>query len=100
MSIQQHLKNLNTWKRGFFILLFAFIYTMAEIIAWMAALFSLLIYCSQAKLKMAGRIDRGNLNLPACVFTLSFNKFRVQSERCRVNQVFLCKIHLQSSEHI
>jgi uncharacterized protein YpmS len=39
MSIQQHLKNLNTWKRGFFILLFAFIYTMAQIIAWMAALF-------------------------------------------------------------
>jgi hypothetical protein len=39
MSIQQHLKNLNTWKRGFFILLFAFIYTMAEIIAWIAALF-------------------------------------------------------------
>jgi hypothetical protein len=39
MSIQQHLKNLNTWKRGFFILLFAFIYTVAEIIAWAAALF-------------------------------------------------------------
>jgi uncharacterized protein DUF4389 len=39
MSIQQHLKNLNTWKRGFFILLFAFIYTMAQTIAWMAALF-------------------------------------------------------------
>jgi hypothetical protein len=39
MSIQQHLKNLNTWKRGFFILLFALIYTVAEIIAWAAALF-------------------------------------------------------------
>jgi hypothetical protein len=44
--------------------------------------------------------DRGNLNLPASVFTPGFNKFRVQSERCRVNQVFLCKIHLQPSEYI
>jgi hypothetical protein len=39
MSIQQHLKNLNTWKRGFFILLFALIFTVAEVIAWAAALF-------------------------------------------------------------
>jgi hypothetical protein len=43
---------------------------------------------------------RENLSLPACVFTLGFNKFRVQSERCHVNQVFLYKIHLQPAEYI
>jgi hypothetical protein len=44
--------------------------------------------------------DRGNLNLPAFAFILSFNKFRVQSEHCRVDQVILYKIHLQPSEYI
>jgi hypothetical protein len=34
------------------------------------------------------------------VFTLGFNKFRVQSEHCLVNQVFLHKIHLHTSEVI
>jgi hypothetical protein len=32
---------------------------------------------------------RGNLNLPAFMFTLGFNKFRVQSERYYKNQVLL-----------
>jgi hypothetical protein len=43
---------------------------------------------------------RGNLSLPTYVFTLGFNKFRVQSERYHKNQVFVYKIHLQPSEYI
>jgi hypothetical protein len=38
--------------------------------------------------------DRGNLNLPAFVFTLGFNKFRVQSKCCHTNQVFVYKTKL------
>ena len=44
--------------------------------------------------------DRGNLSLPAVVFTPGFNKFRVHSERYHKNQVFVYKIHLQPSEYI
>ena len=36
--------------------------------------------------------EKGNLNLPAFVLLLGFNKFRVQSERCHVNQVFLYEL--------
>jgi hypothetical protein len=33
------------------------------------------------------------LSLPACVFTLGFNKFRVQSKCCHTNQVLVYKTY-------
>ena len=38
--------------------------------------------------------DRGNSNPHAVVFTLGFNKFRVQSKCCHTNQVFVYKTKL------
>jgi Domain of unknown function (DUF4389) len=39
MSFAEHFQNGETWKRGAYMLLFAVIYALAELVAWGVALF-------------------------------------------------------------
>jgi hypothetical protein len=37
--VNEHIFNLDTWKRGLFILLYAMIYNVAEVVLWVTVLF-------------------------------------------------------------